>query len=282
MIDTIVISNDRPAQLHLLLESIHLNGGNLFNVTVLYKASSEYFQEGYRKAIQHFYLKTKRSYLFPIKWKKRKKKNLNKDILKLTKKSKGLICLFRDDNILFDRLSSYKKVVQLFEENDICSLSLRLGNNTVLQNPYEPGNYHIDKPSEGTFELDRFLVWDASTLRSFTNFSMPFSLNGHIYRKDILENSLSLSKVIDEEDFELIMQTNLYSGLFNNPPVKMSCTEYSVVVSNSCDKISDKTNFDTTDLGLNHRYLDGLTIQYNKYNFKHVSKPYSNFTTYFN
>ena len=281
MIETIIVSNDRPAQLHLLLDSIHLNGGNLFRITVLYKASSDYFQEGYRRAIEHFYNKTKRSYLFPITWKKRKKKNLKKDILKITKKSTGLVALFKDDNILFDRVSSYKKITKLFEENDLCSLSLRLGNNTVLQNPYEPGNYHIDKPSEGSFELDRFLVWNASSLRSFTNFAMPFSLNGHIYKKDVIEGALSRSKIVDEEDFELVLQTNLYAGMLNDMPSHMSCPEYSVVVSNSCDKISDKTNFDTTDLGINHRYVEGLTIQYSKYNFKHVSKPYTNFTTHF-
>ena len=110
---------------------------------------------------------------------------------------------------------------------------------------------------------------------------MPFSLNGHIYKKDVIEGALSRSKIVDEEDFELVLQTNLYAGMLNDMPLHMSCPEYSVVVSNSCDKISDKTNFDTTDLGINHRYVEGLTIQYNKYNFKHVSKPYTNFTTHF-
>jgi|TARA_R110000824_G_scaffold197061_2_gene380434 hypothetical protein len=283
MISTIVISRDRPAQLHLLLESIQRNGGNLFHLTVLFEASSEYFLEGYIKAQQFFSKKNKKDFNFPVRWKQRESSNINEDLLKILSNSRDLVCLFNDQNILFERVSSYKKIKKLFSNHSLSSLSLRLGNNTVLQNPYEQGNYLVDKPKEGEFDLERFLIWDATKIRSYTNFGMPFSTNGHIYHENLIKNVLKRTKVEDHDNFELEVQKSLYKGSFAGKiPPSMACTEYSVVICNSCERISDsQSKYDNTEIGINHRYIEGNTIDYDSFDFSHISKPYEDFTAFF-
>ena len=284
MISTVIISRDRPSQLHLLLESIQLNGGNLFDLTVLFEASSEYFSEGYLQTQYHFSKKHKHDFNFPIRWKARKSNDLNQDILEVVSSSRELVCLFNDQNILFDRVASYKKIKRLFSHYSLSALSLRLGNNTVIQNPYDHGNYFADKPKEGEFDFDRFLVWDATKIKSYTNFGMPFSTSGHIYNENVIKNVLARTRVENHEDFEQLTQKNLYGGSFGGKvPPEMACIVYSVVISNSCSKISDSqpTKYDTTELGVNHRYIDGMRIDYSSFDFSHISKPYEDFTVFF-
>jgi hypothetical protein len=284
MITTIIISRDRPAQLHLLLESLKINGGNLFDITVLYESSSDYFEEGYKQTQYHFSKKYRRDVSFPIRWKAKKSENINEDLLELLSNPRELVCLFNDQNILFDKVCSYRKIKSLFTHHSLSSLSLRLGNNTVIQNPYEAASFHIDQPKEGDFVLDRFLVWDATKLKSYTNFATPFSTNGHIYYYNLIKNVLERTNVDDFEQFELVVQKSLYNGAFvGKIPPNMACLEYSAVLHNSCNKVSDYkvTRYDNSELGINHRYTDGMRIQYNDFDFKHVSKPYQDFTVYF-
>ena len=49
MITAIILSKDRASQLHLLLESIQRNSGNLFDIRVIYEASNAVFERGYQK-----------------------------------------------------------------------------------------------------------------------------------------------------------------------------------------------------------------------------------------
>ena len=276
MISTIILSKDRPAQLHLLLESIQKNSGNLFAITVVYDYSNQDIELGYDKLQNFFYLKNRRDINFPIRWWKRKFPNLSEDIIHASFDSNELICIFDDENILFNRISSYSLIRKMFENHDLSSLSLRLGNNTVIQNPYEKNSYFADIPQDGEFVEDRFLVWDATTIKPYTNFGMPFSARGHIYRKSVLYNVLVESEIEEIENFEEVLQKNLYDGKFDgNVPSKMSCPEYSVVISNSIKRIYDiESNVMGIDNNtINYRYLNDKKIDYNFFNFTKVFKP---------
>ena len=175
MITTVVISKDKPAQLHLLIDSLQKYGSNLFNITVLFEASSEHFLDGYKKAQEHFYRKSKRDHTFPIRWKERKGLNLSLQIIECGMSKGDLICLLNDENILFGYLHPYKLIKKLFDLNSLCCLSLRLGNNTIIQNAHDREDYFVDLPSEGEFLYDSFLVWDATKINPYTNFAIPFS-----------------------------------------------------------------------------------------------------------
>ena len=87
------------------------------------------------------------------------------------------------------------------------------------------------------------------------------------------KNVLERTKVDDFEQFELVVQQALYNGAFvGRIPPNMACLEYSAVLHNSCDKVSDYkvTRYDNTELGINHRYMDGMRIQYNDFDFSYL------------
>ena len=114
MISTIIVSNDKPPQLRLLLDSLQINGGNLFDITVLYDCTDDLFLQGYVKTQNHFYYKHLYDINFPIKWKPRKSSNLSSDIIECLSNSRDLVCIFNDEDILFNRVAPYRLIRRLF------------------------------------------------------------------------------------------------------------------------------------------------------------------------
>lgn len=284
MISTVILSNDKPAQLHLLLESIQKNSGNLFTITVVYDYTSEALGLGYEKVQDFFYLKNKRDVSFPIRWWQRRHDNLSDDIIQASYDNNDLVCLLNDENIMFGRPCSYSLIKKLFSTHGLSCLSLRLGNNTVVQNPYDRNSFFADVPEEGEFIEDKFLIWDATKIKKYTNFAIPFSTNGHIYHKNVLYNVLAKCNIETEDEFEQKVQKALHSGKFKGkvPPI-MACLEYSVVIRNAIRKITDK---EPNEMGLNNdtlnsRYLNGKKIDYNFFDFNGISKPYEEFIASF-
>jgi len=283
LITAIVLSDDSAARTHLLLESLLANSGNLFDVTVLYKYSDENFFEGYSKAAEHFYSKNKYGHAFPIKWMEREHLEISKDLSFCLKSSRDIVCLFNDENILFTRPPSYQSIKTLFNDFDLLSLSLRLGNNTVIQNPYESNNYFAELPSEGEFVLDEFLVWDSSKVTPYTNFAIPFSTNGHCYKRSTLDKIMTHSSESRIDALEEELQPLIYEELYKNLSRMMACPEFSVVIHNSSKKISEavRTGLGMEKVDINLRYLEGKRIDLDYFSFSSISKPYEDFVIRF-
>ena len=285
MITAIVLSEDGAARVHLLLESLYANSGNIFDINVLYKFSDNNFFEGYSIAADHFYRKHKHGHEFPVRWHERRHSSVAKDILSVVEGSRGLVCIFNDENILIKRPPCYNKIRRLFDNHNPLCLSLRLGNNTVIQNPYERSSYFAEIPKEGEFVLDEFLLWDSSKITPYTNFGIPFSTNGHIYRLDNLKEIMRASSESKIDALEEEIQPIIYQGAWEKFPRLMACPEYSVVIHNSSEKISD--SYRDSSLGIekadiNTRYLNGHSIDLDYFSFKHISKPYEDFVLRFN
>lgn len=282
MITAVILSKDKACQLHLLLESIQKNAPNLFDIRVLYEASNAVYEEGYTKAKTHFANKNRSGVNFPIRWYERQSENLSQDIIQILPDHRDLTCVFNDENIIIERICSFKKIIQLFRTNHVTALSLRLGNNTIIQNPYSYNEYFINKPSEGNFVLDKFMLWDATLVKPYTNFAIPLSHNGHIFTTKLINFVLERTKIESISDFEKNLQDNLYMGAFEGMiPPTMGCMEYSACITNVASKISDveSSDFGATDFGLNDRYLNGFLIDYDFFDFTHISKPYQEFIT---
>ena len=218
MISALILSKDRPCQLHLLLESIQRNTSNLFDITVVYEADGEEMEKGYDFTKRYFHFKDKLGHTFPIKWK-------------------------------------------------------------IIQNPYGPDGYFIDKPQEGDFLYDKYMVWDPTKIEPYTNFAIPFSINGHIYNTSFLSRSILGVKIKDFQDFETLMQKGLYNGSIKNVPRLMASLEYSTVIHNSNKKVSDdqRSGLGISLEDINERYLAGMMIDYEHFDFTHVSKPFQDF-----
>jgi len=282
MITAIILSKDKASQLHLLLESLQRNSGNLFDIRVIYESSNAVFEEGYEKTREFFYYKDRYGLNFPVKWFQRQHENISLDIMEHLRPYRDLTCVFYDENIMFNRPVSYKKTMELFRTNDVSALSLRLGNNTVIQNAYSVNDYFINKPESGKFALDKFMLWDASLVKPFTNFAMPFSHNGHIYTTKLINFILERTPIDSIDNFEKNLQDNLYMGAFSGfIPPNMASLEYSITITNSAKRVSGESDFGVSDFGLNDRYLSGNTISYDFFDFRHISKPYQEFITRF-
>jgi len=286
MINAVILSKDRACQLHLLINSLSKNCKNLFDIKVLYESSNNSFKLGYDKLKEDIYYRNRFGLDFPIRWYERSNSNLSEDILPLLNNSRDLTCIFNDENIFYSSLPSYKDILKLFRQEPLSSLSLRLGDNTVIQNPYSSERYFIDKPEEFTLINDSFVGWDASSIEPFTNFGMPFSHNGHIYTTKLIDYVLYHTEIKNIEDFETLCNQNLYSGNLNSmiPPF-MACLKTSVVVNNSATAVSDDQDFehkfDTSVFSINERYLHGYEIDYTFFNFSDISKPFQNHITRF-
>tara|TARA_R110002110_G_scaffold27954_2_gene101117 strand:- start:167 stop:1066 length:900 start_codon:yes stop_codon:yes gene_type:complete len=279
MISALILSKDRPCQLHLLLESIQRNTSNLFDITVIYDASGEEMENGYDFTKRYFHFKNKSGHTFPIKWKRRQSESITLEILSCLSTGRNLTCLLNDSNVFINEPSSYKDITNLFETQLLSTLSLRLGNNTIIQNPYDASGYFIDKPQEGNFLYDKYMVWDPTKIEPYTNFAMPFSINGHVYYTDFLAHSILDVEMEDFQDFETLMQKKLYSGFIKDVPILMASLEYSSVIHNSNKKVSDE---EKSELGvsledINERYLAGMIIDYEHFDFTHISKPFQDF-----
>tara|TARA_R100001377_G_scaffold84900_1_gene69545 strand:- start:4044 stop:4928 length:885 start_codon:yes stop_codon:yes gene_type:complete len=284
MITAIILSKDKAVQLELLIKSIQKNAKNLFDIKVIYECSNGVFKQGYDKLKEDIFYKNRHGLDFPVRWYTRDDDNLSEDIISQINDDRDLTCVLNDENVFFNSPPSYKDILALFKEKPITAFSMRIGNNTIIQNAYSINDYFIHKPDEFDFILGKFIVWDGSTIKPFTNFGIPFSNNGHIYTSKLLKYILQKTNIKSIDSFEKDLQDNLHMGEFGGliPPY-MACLENSVVINNSSNKISDKENvgFGNSNYELNERYLSGLTIDYDFFNFEHVSKPFQDFITRF-
>jgi hypothetical protein len=284
MIQTFILSKNRPAQLHLLLESIYKNSGNQFKINVIYDSSTNEIDSGYTLLQERFFNKNHNSLRSPISW--TVSKNIKESLLETIDLRHEFCCFFVDDNIVFNTLPTYKDISSLFSDDQLFSISTKIGNNTVIQDPYSfyRSEYFVDIPSSGDFLLDKYLVWDATQVNPYTLFSLPLSFDGHLYRAGEIKKIIEEVDFIDASGFQENSQTMLYNSSFSfAPPTKMACLEYSATIKNTIDKVADHppTNFDCFEDGINSRYITGYKIDYSYYDFSSISMPYERFLTRF-
>ena len=129
MISSITFSKDRACQLDLHLDSLAENGNKLFDPYVLYNFSTYDFSKGYERLT-----KTRLNIKFYCEFNHFKYNFL----LLLNNFQNPYVCLFTDDDILYRKLNiNEENIDRLFHEYpNMLTLSLRLGSNTVIQDPY--------------------------------------------------------------------------------------------------------------------------------------------------
>lgn len=260
MIDTIIFTKDRACQLDLLLQSIVKNGNNLFNISILYEASSQEYKDGYLKASERFPSHERFNWV--------EEEDFEKDTLELLNRSKDLVCFFVDDNILYRPLELKQEEIEDIVDDDIFCLSLRLGANTVVQNEYI-GSLCV-LPSHLKLIDHKFLAWDWRTLPPFTNFAYPFSVDGHIFRREEVLKIASQYEFVTPNAFE----GNGIRFLADSPP-RMSCLKRSVLVNTPLNLVGSSENKSGQKFGkslqeLNEEYLSGNIPDFDGMDFSEV------------
>ena len=258
MIAGLVFSKDRACQLHLFLESVERNTDNLFNLKVLYHATTEEYSKAYKKLIERF-----PSVVFI------KQGNFKQDTLEVCKSfSEPTIAFFVDDDIIYRKLELQEDFLDIFKHG-VCSLSLRLGSNTVIQDTHT-GSRAIMPQIDGVIN-DKFYCWSWKNISQYhTNFGYPFSVDGNIYPRE------EIISLFDRYDFDT---PNSLEGAFNKEWLSyrpnMACMELSCLINTPLNLVGSSQNMAGKFFGislekLNEKYLKDCYIDYDKIDFSNI------------
>ena len=262
MAHAIILSKDRPAQLHLCLEALDSNAGHIFtNVTVLYDYSSSGFALGYEKTKSSF---AKISWIL--------QDHYYDNVMELVDESFALTSFFTDDDITYRVLPcNLQQIACNFEEMDeLGTFSLRLGLNTYIQDPYIASR--AVAPTSGFKNInDRMLIWKWADCPPYGNFGYPLSVDGHIFRTTELKRILSACRFNNPNQQECAMQGQL--SLL--PPMMASFTD-SVVVNTPLNRVQETClnrsgeSFGQDAESMNQRYLNGESLDLDSINFTEI------------
>lgn len=242
MIDLLIFSRDRAAQLHLLLESIAKNSPNLFNIAVLYTSSNYDYNSGYELCKSRF------KHIFA------KESDFKQQTIDFVQSSPTkYICFAVDDLVVFKHLPSKN----ILPKGPGHVFSLRLGLNTTIQNQQtnltqQPLNRYINR--------ENILTWPVNEYGPDSYYGYPMSVDMHIFKKSVLLPILPRHEFRNPSNLEGVIF--YYRSLIRY----ISCFEHSVVVNIPCNNMSTVTLTNehayTTEF-LNQQYLDNKIIDLN-------------------
>jgi hypothetical protein len=182
----VVFSLDRAMQLDAFLTSVRMHVGGLYDsVTILFRASTGRFAEGYSILRREHR---------GIEW--LEERNFRDDLLSLIE-PRGMIVFHTDDDVFFERVEPFDLLL------DEACFSLRLGLNIRY-------SYSLDVPELLRFPSirDDRVSWDWRA-QAAGSFSYPLSLNGHVFRADEARSLIEKVEFSDPNDLE--SQLNLQS-----------------------------------------------------------------------
>jgi hypothetical protein len=256
---TIIFSKDRAAQLDLLFESISQCDPDMVfeHTTVIYTYSNNAFKSGYQHVIDTYIAE----YIL--------ESNFKTDILDTIERHKPRHIMFLVDDMMMMKPLGFdiKDAYELLMSQPVATVSLRLGLNTTWQ-------YQIGRPTmmPAAFREHKGMrIWNRTTIPPTMNFNYPFSVDGHIFRSDLIVPIIENTQFTFPNDFEGGLQTSVYQA----PPL-MACPAKSVFVNAPINRVQDvypnkagDSHF-ISSTELNNRFLDGERINYNKIDFKGV------------
>lgn len=261
MIEAIIFSKNRAAQLDLLLRSITARAPFLFNkVSVIYTASSSTFNDGYevcRKQHPQVHLLPQGDFEEQVML----MLNLNF--------ASNEVCFLCDDDV-FTRVFSEPAPSHLLKENrDVLCVSLRLGTNTTECYPLR----RAQEDPEWTLAMKdlRFWVWYMAD----ADWGYPGSLDGHVFRRETLRAILSNTSFANPNSLEDVLNRECHKLSRSYP--RMVCYENSLItgvpvniVNNTHGNRNGETHpRDPEDL--NNRYLNGERLSLETFSRRKVT-----------
>jgi len=213
MINTVILSENNPARLRILLQSIRKNSLNSFNLNVMHRSANSDFEPLYEKVKEEF------SDL-NINW--TGYSNFKEGILRLFQSNAQFSMFLRDDDILYSPENFAAIPDILNADQDAFCFSLRLGKNTKVCRNMNTNNTLFGE----TFLMDdKIMKWD--WLKHYLDYGFPFSTEGHIFRtkefmkllKQVSFNNFDELEEKMAEVFEFFPKNIMYS-FTNNVIVK--------------------------------------------------------------
>jgi hypothetical protein len=243
MINGIVFSKDRAAQLKLFLDSFQINAKDVFDLKILYTSSNEDFNKGYERLIE----------IYPdFNWIK-ESGNFKQDVLNALEDTDSVYTsFFTDDDIIYRPLNEEEMTSKL--EENVTKCYTQRCDNVIIPD----------------FEDDKYIRWNWQV--HYVDFGYPLSVDGHIFRtKEILK----LTKKVPFHN------PNSYEGrlqMFDNYPKKnMWAYKHSALVNSPSNIVqSTAPNRNGEEFGisakeLNDAFLSGKEIDYDAIDFSDIT-----------
>ena len=256
MINIIVFSKDRAAQLELFIRSMKefFKEFNDCDIKILYTYSNYEYETGYNK-LKIIHSEHNIKYI--------KETKFQNDLIFLFDKSKPFTVFFVDDNVFKEPFSLEDKEFKTFSSRkDILTLSLRL--HPRLNYCY-PANIYMNTPK---FDNDFIYEW----INQMGCYGYPYSLDGNIF------NTLDLIYYLYNIHYN--GPNDLESQMAMNPmkyKTKMMCYNKSIIFNIPFNKVQNYNNnrhCDITSKFLNDNFLNNKIINLEPY------KHYENKSTH--
>lgn len=233
----LIWSKDRAGQLDLLLQSIEKFCPQ-FNVHILYKASNQNYNEGYKKLESYF---PECHYHPEFNFRKQ-----TLDILGLNK----YVCISTDDTVLTRPFSLKEEHIA-----NVDIFSLRLGWNTVVQEPFSG---RIQPTLSRYVDEGETVIWDSRLYNPYDNYGYQFGMDMVLYNQRYYD----LVKKIEfkrTNDIEGYLSTHCRDKI--NP--FMRSFKESVAVNIPSNNISGVTQADNSlpFEEVNSKFLDGYRFR---------------------
>lgn len=193
MINALIFSKNRPARLHLCIESI-LENCNIFDkIFVVYKYNDAY-EESYKLLFDRF--------------KQEKKIIFREEILPLIEEfyyfinnlETPYVCFITDDTVFYKKNPETKdNILSVFDGKTI-SFSLRLGKNTIVQD-YRDNRHQPELYNE--YEISNNIIkWNYNKYNKLDNYGYPFGMDGCIFESEEIQKLLDCIVIKNLRDFE--------------------------------------------------------------------------------
>jgi hypothetical protein len=241
MIDFIIFSRNRAAQLDLLLRTLYKKADGFINkVTVLYKSDSAEYQMGYEMVIKNY---------TGIEWKK--ETSFQNDFEKIVNTTDKYVCMLPDDAVICNQFDDQIKS-GLRSIHKVAGLSIRL--HPKVDYCY-PANKKMVIPKLEHVLFTEMYAWDVKTVADqHTCWGYPHNID-NIYSTAYLKIILTGLKYNNPNSLEAAMNCHRRLSL-------MICFSKSYHVLIPCNKVQDGTS--RTEGGtaeeLNNRFLSGEKI----------------------
>lgn len=239
----VIWSKDRACQLHLLLESMERLCSSKFDIEVIYKASNESFNDAYQKVNSIFGKVT-----FT------KEGAFHKDTVAALNTDHQNIAFSTDDTVCFRTFSLHGLSLN---EGDV--FSLRLGLNTIVQDPYRGlVQTPLNRYSRGILDGIPTISWSPLDYHPSSNYGYPGGLDLHVFNRKKIQDILGGRTFKNTNELEAI----LVGARLHFSSIKSF--KESVAVNIPCNNMSGITRsgetFGYSIEYLNSLYLDGFKI----------------------
>ena len=237
MIDVIIFSKNRAAQLNMLLKSFKLFCKIESKVIVLYQETTEDFAAGYAKGVDSW-----DCFLCP-------EIDFKQDLIDLYNTRKSPFVMFLVDDIVFTReVERNNKYFETFKSNEqILSYSLRMGKNIR----YDYNN----KKEIAVPKLTDVNIWKWKDVKYPGGWQYPMSLDGNIFRWEDIEKFILDGTYNNPNTFESYMAKHAVKG-----KPYMICHDESRLVNVVLNRVQNK--YKSRNMGvdlkeLNDKWLAG-------------------------